>query len=54
MQTGGNVGHFILLQEITYDGYINVSDPATGRTFKNTINDLYYGWRWEAAIVVGR
>lgn len=52
--TNGNIGHFILLQGFDYQtGLIIVSDPATGKTYPMTLNDLYYGWRWVDSVVVG-
>jgi ABC-type bacteriocin/lantibiotic exporter with double-glycine peptidase domain len=50
--SGGQVGHFILLHGIAKDGRIIVSDPAIGRTFTNTIEQLYWAWKWEDAVVV--
>lgn len=47
------VGHFILLQGLTWDGYVVISDPTTCRTYKQTLNDLYFGWKWSRSIVVG-
>jgi len=48
-----SVGHFIMLQGISQDGLIIVSDPMYGNTYKQNIKDLYYGWKWSQSIVVG-
>lgn len=52
--SGGMVGHYIVLQGFTPQGGIIVSDPANGQTFVNSLQQLYYAWIWEQAIVVGR
>ena len=52
--SGGMVGHYIVLQGFTPQGGIVVSDPANGMTFVNNLQQLYYAWVWEQAIVVGR
>ncbi len=49
-----NVGHFILLQGISPNGLIIVSDPATGFTYEQNIQQLYYGWKWSTSVVVGK
>lgn len=51
---GGQIGHCIVLQGFTPEGFIIVSDPATGMTFTNTLNDLYYSWGWVDVVLVGR
>ncbi len=52
--SGGPVGHFIVLQGIDPDsGGIIVSDPWTGRTYVNGIEQLYYAWRWVDSVIVG-
>lgn len=51
--TNGPVGHYIVLQGIDPAGYIIVSDPANGYTYPNTLNQLYFGWRWVDSIIVG-
>lgn len=51
--TNGLVGHYIVLQGIDPAGNIIVSDPATGYTFSDTLNQLYYAWHWSDSIVVG-
>ncbi|MGK0386500.1 MAG: ABC-type bacteriocin/lantibiotic exporter with double-glycine peptidase domain [Patiriisocius sp.] len=48
-----NVGHFIMLQGISSDGYVIVSDPANGNTYTQSVQDLYFGWKWSRSIVVG-
>lgn len=50
----GPIGHYIVLEGIDNNGFIIVSDPYTGLTFPNTLNDLYYRWHWGDSIVVGR
>lgn len=47
------IGHFILLQRITDAGLIIVSDPATGMTYEQGIEQLYYAWNWGGSVVVG-
>lgn len=52
--TNSNIGHFIVLQGIDpRSGGIIVSDPATGATFLNSIQQLYFGWRWGDSVIVG-
>ena len=48
-----NVGHFIMLQGISPNGFVIVSDPANGNTFEQDISTLYNGWKWSQSIVVG-
>lgn len=48
-----HVGHFILLQRISKNGLIVVSDPATGMTYEQSIKQLYYAWKWGNSVVVG-
>lgn len=53
--SNGPVGHFIVLQGFNpQNRSIIVSDPYTGRTYANSLNQLYYNWRWGASVVVGR
>lgn len=47
------VGHFILLQGISTNGLILVSDPASGSTYEQNVQQLYYAWNWSSSIVVG-
>lgn len=47
------VGHFIMLQGVTSNGLIRVSDPADGRTYEQDPQTLYNGWKWSQSIVVG-
>ncbi|NEN22347.1 hypothetical protein G3O08_02375 [Cryomorpha ignava] len=47
------VGHFIMLQGVTPNGLIRVSDPADGRTYEQDPQTLYNGWKWSRSIVVG-
>lgn len=48
-----SIGHFIILQGISRNGFIIVSDPADGRTYEQDVRSLYYGWKWSGSIVVG-
>ncbi|MDL1968982.1 MAG: hypothetical protein LWW97_10685 [Deltaproteobacteria bacterium] len=53
--SNGPVGHFIVLQGINpRTGGIIVSDPATGATYQNSPQQLYYAWRWVDSVMVGR
>lgn len=53
--SNGPVGHYIVLQGIDpRTGAIIVSDPATGVTYTNSPQQLYYAWRWADSVVVGR
>lgn len=45
------VGHFIVVQGINFDGSVIVSDPATGMTYSQSLQQLYYGWNWMGSIV---
>ncbi len=47
------VGHFIILQRISNNGLIVVSDPATGMTYEQNAEQLYYAWKWGNSVVVG-
>jgi len=47
------VGHFIMLQGISPNGFVVVSDPATGMTYEQNVDQLYYAWKWSQSIVVG-
>lgn len=47
------VGHFIMLQGISPNGLVIVSDPANGMTYEQHIEQLYYAWNWSSSIVVG-
>jgi ABC-type bacteriocin/lantibiotic exporter with double-glycine peptidase domain len=47
------VGHFIMLQGISPNGFVIVSDPANGMTYEQTAQNLYYAWNWSSSIVVG-
>lgn len=52
--SNGPVGHYIVLQNINpVTGAVIVSDPWTGRTYKNSLSQLYNGWRWGDSVVVG-
>lgn len=48
-----NVGHFIILQGLTPEGMIRVSDPANGQTYAQAPQQLYNDWRWNYSVVVG-
>lgn len=52
--SNGPVGHYIVLQGVDPMGNIIVSDPATGMTYPNSPQQLYFAWRWSDAVVVGR
>lgn len=52
--TNSSIAHFIVLQGADMYGNIIVSDPAFGLTVKNSLNDLYFSWKWEDSIIVGR
>jgi hypothetical protein len=52
--SGGNVGHFIVLQATDSSGNVTVSDPATGMTNTYPIGVLYTNWKWEGSVVVGQ
>ena len=47
------VGHFIMLQGISNNGLVIVSDPATGMTYEQNLSQLYNAWNWSRSIVVG-
>lgn len=47
------VGHFIILQRISTNGLIVVSDPSTGMTYEQNVEQLYYAWKWGGSVVVG-
>lgn len=47
------VGHFILLQGISNTGLIVVSDPSSGQTYEQNLQQLYYSWKWSGSVVVG-
>ncbi|SEA80415.1 papain-like cysteine protease family protein [Marinobacterium iners] len=52
--SNGAVGHFIVLQGIDpISRGIIVSDPWTGQTYVNSLQQLYQGWRWGDSVVVG-
>ncbi len=52
--SNGPVGHYIVLQGIDpQTGGIIVSDPWTGATYLNSLPQLYGGWQWSDAVVVG-
>ena len=52
--SSGAVGHFIVLQGIDpRSGGVIVSDPWTGQTYVNSLQQLYQGWRWGDSVVVG-
>lgn len=52
--SNGPVGHFIVLQGVHHrTGGIIVSDPWTGYTYVNSLQELYQGWRWGDSVVVG-
>ena len=47
------VGHFILLQRISNNGLIVISDPSSGMTYEQNIEQLYFAWKWGRSVVVG-
>lgn len=47
------IGHFIMLQGISPNGLIIVSDPASGMTYEQNLTSLYYAWNWSKSVVVG-
>lgn len=47
------VGHFIMLQGISSNGLVVVSDPANGMTYEQNVTQLYNAWNWSRSIVVG-
>lgn len=47
------VGHFIMLQGISNNGLIVISDPANGMTYEQSVTQLYNAWNWSRSIVVG-
>lgn len=47
------IGHFIMLQRISPNGLIVVSDPANGTTYEQHPQQLYHAWNWSRSIVVG-
>jgi len=47
------VGHFIILQRISPNGLIVISDPSTGLTYEQNAEQLYYAWKWGSSVVVG-
>lgn len=52
--SSGPVGHYIVLQGIDpASGGIVVSDPWTGETYLNSLQQLYYAWNWGDSVVVG-
>ncbi len=52
--SNGAVGHFIVLEGIDpISGGIIVSDPWTGRTNINSVQQLYNGWKWGDSVIVG-
>lgn len=52
--SNGAVGHFIVLQGVDpTSGGIIVSDPWTGQTYLNSLQQLYQVWRWGDSVVVG-
>lgn len=52
--SNGPVGHYIVLQGIDpMSGGIIVSDPWTGATYVNALQQLYGAWRWDDSVVVG-
>lgn len=52
--SGGAVGHFIVLQGLDHQsGGVWVSDPWTGQTYINSLQQLYQGWRWLDSVIVG-
>jgi len=48
-----NVGHFIILQGVSPEGMIIVSDPADGHTYLQAPQQLYQQWHWNYSVVVG-
>ena len=46
------VGHFIILQRIANNGLIVVSDPGSGMTYEQGVEQLYYAWNWGGSVVV--
>lgn len=52
--SNNEVGHYIVLEGMSPDGSaIIVADPLDGSTRYNSLQQLYYGWRWVSSIVVG-
>ncbi|RUO70079.1 papain-like cysteine protease family protein [Pseudidiomarina salinarum] len=50
----GPVGHFIVLQGVDpQSGGIVISDPWTGYTYVESLQNLYQGWRWGDSVIVG-
>ncbi len=47
------IGHFIILQGISANGLIIVSDPSSGLTYEQNLNSLYYAWNWSSSVIVG-
>lgn len=47
------IGHFIILQGISSNGKIVVSDPANGMSYEQDVTQLYNQWNWSRSIVVG-
>lgn len=47
------IGHFIILQRIANNGLIVVSDPGSGQTYEQGVEQLYYAWKWGGSVVVG-
>lgn len=48
------IGHFIILQGISQNGFVIISDPSSGQTYEQDIQQLYYNWKWTSSVIVGR
>jgi hypothetical protein len=49
----GPVGHFVVIDGLTYDGRVRLSDPATGGTRMIPLWSLYQVYGWGDAVLVG-
>ena len=50
------IGHYIMLQGLTPEGLVVISDPSPFngcQTYVQSVQDLYRQWNWSASIVVG-
>lgn len=50
------IGHYIMLQGLTPEGLVVISDPSPMdgcRTYVHSIQDLYHQWNWSASVLVG-
>lgn len=46
------VGHFVVFEGIDAYGRVVVADPANGQTQGYSLEDVYYGWKWQQSLVV--